>query len=83
MQLAKQLIDEQRSVQQQINAQSWLVGCYFEQTKKTKDATIAGELFEQAIECSKEVLPLAEKLADHPVFGNRLMYDLGFGRFLF
>ena len=45
LQLAKQLIDEQRSVQQQINAQSWLVGCYFEQTKKTKDATIAGELF--------------------------------------
>ncbi len=83
LQLAKQLIDEQRSVQQQINAQSWLVGCYFEQTKKTKDATIAGELFEQAIECSKEVLPLAEKLADHSRIWQQAYVRSWLGRFYF
>lgn len=81
LQLAKQLIDEQRSVQQQINAQSWLVGCYFEQTKKTKDATIAGELFEQAIECSKEVLPLADKLADHSRIWQQAYVRSWLGRF--
>ena len=83
LQLAKQLIDEQRSVQQQINAQSWLVGCYFEQTKKTKDATIAGELFEQAIECFKEVLPLADKLADHSRIWQQAYVRSWLGRFYF
>lgn len=56
--------DGQDSIQQQINAQSWLVSCYFEQAKKTKNTNKAGELFGQAIECCRELLRLADQLAD-------------------
>ena len=56
--------DGQNSIQQQINAQSWLVSCYFEQAKKTKNTDKAGELFGQAIECCRELLQLADQLTD-------------------
>ena len=52
------------SVQQQINAQSWLGDCYFEHAKKTKDTDKAGELFELAVEHYQEWLQLAKQLTD-------------------
>ena len=81
LQLAKKLIDEQLSVQQQISALSWLVGCYFEQSKKTKDVTIAGEIFGQAIEFYEKVLKLTDKLADHSRIWQQAYVRSWLGRF--
>ena len=64
LQLAKQLTDEQGSVQQQINAQSWLGRCYLEQARKTKDTDKAGEPFELAVENYQKWLQLAKQLTD-------------------
>ena len=60
--LAKQLIDEQNSLEEQMNARFWLGRCYFEQAMRVKgDAT---KLFEQAIEHQYQWLKLAKQLAD-------------------
>ena len=48
LQLAKQLTDEQGSVQQQINAQSWLGHCYFERIKRIKSTPEAEKFVTQA-----------------------------------
>ena len=60
--LAEQLIDEQNSLKEQINARFWLGRCYLEQAMRVKgDAT---KLFEQAIEHQYQWLKLAKQLAD-------------------
>ena len=59
--------DGQDSIQQQINAQSWLSICYFEQAKRTKDAGEAVQLFGQAAEHNQERLQLAKQLADRGI----------------
>ena len=64
LQLAKKLTDKQNSVQQQINARSWLGHCYFEHAKKTKNTDKAGKLFELAVEHYQEWLQLAKQLTD-------------------
>ena len=48
LQLAKQLTDEQDSVQQQINAQTWLGHCYFERIKRIKSTPEAEKFVTQA-----------------------------------
>ena len=48
LQLAKQLTDEQGSVQQQINAQTWLGHCYFERIKRIKSTPEAEKFVTQA-----------------------------------
>ena len=64
LKLAKQLTDKQTRIQEQINAQSWLGGCYFEQAMKIKDITEAKDLFAQAVEYFQEELKLAKHLTD-------------------
>ena len=64
LKLAKQLTDEQTSIQQQINAQSWLGHCYVELAMKVKDIAEAKDLFAQAVEHNQERLKLAEQLTD-------------------
>ena len=61
--LAEQLADKQNSLQEQINAQSWLGGCYFEQAMRAKGKE-SEQLFGQAFEYFKQQLGLAEQLAD-------------------
>ena len=83
VQLAKQLTDEQGSVQQQINAQSWLGHCYFEHAKKTKDTDKAGKLFEQAATSFEQQLQLSEQLENdiwqkkEPIWKLNTRYLLG------
>jgi len=62
--LSEQLTDEETSIQQQIDAQSWLGGCYFEQAIRTKDITTAKDLFAQAVKYRQEQLKLSEQLTD-------------------
>ena len=62
--LAEQLIDEQTSIKQQINAQFWLGRCYLEQAIKVKDIREAKDLFAQAVEHNQERLKLAKQLTD-------------------
>jgi len=64
LKLAKQLTDEQTSIQEQNNAQFWLGLCYFEQARKVRDITEAKGLFAQAIEHHQEHLKLAKQLTD-------------------
>ena len=64
LKLAKQLTDEQTSIQEQNNAQFWLGGCYLEQARKVRDITEAKGLFAQAIEHHQEHLKLAKQLTD-------------------
>ncbi|WP_308019072.1 sel1 repeat family protein [Neisseria cinerea] len=61
--LAEQLADKQNSLQQQINAQSWLGHCSFEQAMKAKGKE-SEQLFGQAVEHLQHQLSLAEQLAD-------------------
>ena len=61
--LAKQLTDEQNCLQKQINAQSWLGGCYLEQAKKAKGKD-SEQLLERAIDYFQQQLSLAKKLED-------------------
>ena len=63
LRLAEQLADKQDSLQEQINAQSWLGGCYFEQAMKAKGKE-SKQLFGQAVEHHQQQLRLAEQLAD-------------------
>ncbi|MFC2543748.1 MAG: hypothetical protein ACFNUN_02605, partial [Aggregatibacter sp.] len=64
LKLAEQLTDKQTRIQGQVNAQSWLGRCYFEQALKVKDTTKARDLFAQAVEHNQERLKLAEQLTD-------------------
>ena len=64
LKLAKQLTDEQTSIQEQNNAQFSLGGCYLEQALKVRDITEAKGLFAQAIEHHQEQLKLAKQLND-------------------
>ena len=61
--LAEQLADKQNSLQQQINAQSGLGRCYFEQAKNAKGKE-SKQLFGRAVEYHQQQLSLAEQLAD-------------------
>ena len=61
LRLAKQLEDKQNSIQKQINAQSWLGRCYFEQAMKA-ERKASEKLFGQAVEHNQERLRLAEQL---------------------
>ena len=63
LRLAEQLADKQDSLQEQINAQSWLGGCYFEQAMKAKGKE-SEQLFGQAVEHFQRLLEFAEQLAD-------------------
>ena len=63
LEFAKQLADKQNGLQKQINAQSWLGRCYFEQAIKAEGKD-AAELFEQAVKHHQQQLRLAEQLAD-------------------
>ena len=54
--------DKQNSIQQQIHAQSWLVRCYFEQAKRTKNTPRADELFGLVVEHNNERSQLATQL---------------------
>ena len=60
LRLAEQLEGE-NGIQKQINAQSWLGRCYFEQAMKAKGEA-SKRLFEQAIEHHQQQLRLAEQL---------------------
>ena len=64
LKLAKQLINEQTSIQKQNNAQHWLGRCYLEQALKVRDITEAKGLFAQAIERHQEQLKLAKQLTN-------------------
>ena len=55
--------DKQNSLEEQINAQSWLGGCYLEQAKKAKGKE-SEQLFEQAVKHRQQQLRLAEQLED-------------------
>ena len=70
--LAEQLADEQNRLQEQINAQSWLGRCYFEQAKKVKGKE-SEQLFEQAVEHQQRRLELAKQLTDEQ---NRLQQQI-------
>lgn len=61
--LAAQLADKQNSLQQQINAQSWLGRCYFEQAKKAKGKE-SEQLFIQAIKHRRQQLRLTRQLSN-------------------
>ena len=64
LKLAKQLTNEQTSIQEQINAQFWLGRCYLERALKVRDITEAKGVFAQAIEHHQERLELAKQLTD-------------------
>ena len=65
LKLAEQLTDEQTRIQKQINAHSWLGGCYFEQAMKVKNIAEAKDLFAKAVDRHyKHQLQLAEQLTD-------------------
>ena len=61
--LAKQLTNEQNSLQRQINAQFGLGRCYLEQAKKAKGKE-SEQLFGHAVEHFQRQLSLAAQLAD-------------------
>ena len=63
LRLAEQLEDKQNGLQKQINAQSWLGGCYFEQAKKAKGKE-SEQLFGQAVEYFQQYLKLAKQLTN-------------------
>nr|WP_314574532.1 sel1 repeat family protein [uncultured Neisseria sp.] len=63
LRLAEQLEDEQNSLQQQINVQSWLGGCYLEQAMKAKGKE-SEQLFEQAVKHRQQQLSLAKQLTN-------------------
>ena len=63
LEFVKQLEDKQNSLQQQINAQSWLGRCYLEQAMKAKGKE-SEQLFGQTVEHFQKQLSLAEQLED-------------------
>ena len=64
LQLTDQLANEQKRIWQQIAAQSWLVCCYVEQARKTKNTGRANDLLGLAIKHNAKRLQLAEQLED-------------------
>lgn len=77
MSFTKQLEDKQdSSLQEQINAQSWLGRCYLEQAMKAEGES-AVKLFDQAVKHYQQQLSLAKQLGGKTVFRNRSMPDLG------
>lgn len=60
---AKQLTDEQNSLQSQVDSQAWLGRCYLEQAKKAKGKE-SEQLFGQAVEHFQQSLEFAEQLED-------------------
>ena len=62
--LAKKLVYEQGSIQEQNKAQSYLGLCYLQQAKKTKDLDKAAKLFEKAVEHYQKWLQLTKQLED-------------------
>ena len=80
MEFAKQLEDKQDSLQEQINAQSWLGGCYLEQVKKAKGKE-SEQLFGNAVEHHQQQLRLAEQLEDKQNSLQQQIYaQFGLGR---
>ena len=63
LRLAKQLTDEQNSIQEQNNAQFGLGRCYVEQAKQAEGQE-AAKLFEQAVKHHQQQLRLAKQLTD-------------------
>ena len=63
LEFAKQLEDKQNSLQQQINAQSWLGRCYLEQAMKAKGKE-SEQLFGRAVKHHQQQLSLAAQLED-------------------
>ena len=59
--LAKQLVDEQNSFQEQNHAQHWLGHCYLKQAMKVRGKD-SEQLFVQAVEHFQQSLEFAEKL---------------------
>lgn len=64
LRLTDQLIDEQERIEVQINAKSWLVYCYFEHIKRSKDTGKTNSLFGRAVKYDEEIWTLAEQLED-------------------
>ena len=80
LRLAEQLEDKQDSLQEQINAQSWLGGCYLEQVKKAKGKE-SEQLFGNAVEHHQQQLRLAEQLEDKQNSLQQQIYaQFGLGR---
>ena len=78
--LAEQLADKQNSLQQQINAQSGLGRCYFEQAKNAKGKE-SKQLFGRAVEYHQQQLSLSEQLADKQNSIQQQIYaQFGLGR---
>ena len=64
LQLTEQLENKQDCIWQQTAAQSWLVHCYAEQARKTKNTGEINDLFGRAIKHNEKRLQLAEQLGD-------------------
>ena len=64
LQLTEQLENKQDCIGQQTDAQSWLVRCYVEQARKTKNTGEINDLFGRAIKHNEKRLQLAEQLED-------------------
>ena len=64
LQLTEQLENKQDCIEQQTAAQSWLVRCYVEQARKTKNTGEINDLFGRAIKHNEKRLQLAEQLED-------------------
>ncbi|UOO84691.1 tetratricopeptide repeat protein [Neisseria dumasiana] len=75
-------LDGQDGIQQQVYAQSWLGGCYFEQASKISDARQADQRFGQAIRHLKETLDLAAQLEDPNGIQQQVYAQKSLGYFL-
>ena len=64
LRLTDKLMDEQECIEVQINAKFWLVNCYFEHAKRTKDTGKTNNLFGRAVKYNEEIWTLAEQLED-------------------
>ena len=74
LRLAKQLKDEQDSIQEQISTQSWLGGCCFLYAKKTKYMDKADKLFKQAAALFKQQLRLVGQLEKEQIHIQQQMF---------
>ena len=63
LKFAKQMADEQKSLQEQGYVQSWLGHCYLEQAMKAKGKE-SEQLFEQAVKHRQQQLSLAKQLTN-------------------
>ena len=79
LQLTKQLTDRKNLILQQVAALSWLVLCYFEQAKRTKNTGRADDLFRRAIEHNTEMSKLAEQLDEQACFMEQSNVQSWFG----